>query len=367
MTVSHVKSVTIADWSGAVTVANSTGGTTTAAASDLARPSDWNSAHATTLSLTGAEVASLFNFGNGLSSTSGAGGVTAGIASAGFYEPYPQPQSNSTVVAGTMGTWTFQPFILPFAIGPGRINLFAIRDSSHFSCNVSANTSSLGAYSATALWYHNAAIYSQGTGSAVTKLTTVWTGQCAVSATRSLTLSQSGGTRMVATNALTVGLISQWDTAGGTTSTGITTSATFSTGASTMQVSTMDSLVTLPVPWFSGSVMDVVPLTTVIPAGNYWMAQGYSTGSGGAGTTSINYTTALTNFNASNSRVVWIAENLSAFRMLGSSTSPNSSTQAVPWLGTGLNSSGASASLVLTDIQNYSLARLYWNFVRDTR
>jgi len=43
-------------------------------ATDLVRPSDWNSAHQITVSLTGSEIASLFNIGNGLSSTTNASG-----------------------------------------------------------------------------------------------------------------------------------------------------------------------------------------------------------------------------------------------------------------------------------------------------
>lgn len=45
MALSHVKNDTIGDFTGTVTVFNSQGSTTTVAASDLVRPSDWNSAH----------------------------------------------------------------------------------------------------------------------------------------------------------------------------------------------------------------------------------------------------------------------------------------------------------------------------------
>ena len=45
MAVSHAKSNTIANWTGTVTVGNSTGGTQTANATDLVRPADWNSVH----------------------------------------------------------------------------------------------------------------------------------------------------------------------------------------------------------------------------------------------------------------------------------------------------------------------------------
>lgn len=51
--VSHAKSDTIGDVTGTVTVYNSAGATTTVAATDLVRPSDWNSAHNQYLTLAG--------------------------------------------------------------------------------------------------------------------------------------------------------------------------------------------------------------------------------------------------------------------------------------------------------------------------
>ena len=53
MAVTHVKSNTIGDFTGTVTVFNSTGGTATQNATDLIRPSDWNSAHAQIITISG--------------------------------------------------------------------------------------------------------------------------------------------------------------------------------------------------------------------------------------------------------------------------------------------------------------------------
>lgn len=53
MAISHVKVVTQADMTGTVTVFNSLGGTQTIAATDLNRPSDWNSAHNQFLTIAG--------------------------------------------------------------------------------------------------------------------------------------------------------------------------------------------------------------------------------------------------------------------------------------------------------------------------
>lgn len=53
MAVSHAKSITIGDFTGTVTAFNSQASTTTVAATDLARPADWNSAHNQYFTLTG--------------------------------------------------------------------------------------------------------------------------------------------------------------------------------------------------------------------------------------------------------------------------------------------------------------------------
>lgn len=53
MAVSHVKSNTVGDWTGTVTVGNSNGSTMTIAATDLIRPVDWNSAHNQLYTLSG--------------------------------------------------------------------------------------------------------------------------------------------------------------------------------------------------------------------------------------------------------------------------------------------------------------------------
>lgn len=92
--VTHIKSNTVADFTGVVTVLDNAGSTQTIAATDLVRPSDWNSAHAQIATLSGntagATTISGTNFviqgGNGLS-VSGAQGANAAtiVLSAGNY------------------------------------------------------------------------------------------------------------------------------------------------------------------------------------------------------------------------------------------------------------------------------------------
>ena len=51
--ITHIKSETIGNWTGAVTVFNSAGTTTTANATDLVQPQDWNSKHALNFTISG--------------------------------------------------------------------------------------------------------------------------------------------------------------------------------------------------------------------------------------------------------------------------------------------------------------------------
>src|SRR4051812_43312536 len=99
VTVTHAKSDVVADFTGTVTLNNSSGGTVTMLATDLVRPVDWNSAHQVSLSITGSEIASLFAFGTGLTSTTAAGGVTVGINPLTYYEPMILLNTGSTMVA----------------------------------------------------------------------------------------------------------------------------------------------------------------------------------------------------------------------------------------------------------------------------
>jgi hypothetical protein len=55
--VHHLKSNTNTDWTGTVTVGNSTGGTATIAATDLVRPVDWNSYHGQDITISGGATA----------------------------------------------------------------------------------------------------------------------------------------------------------------------------------------------------------------------------------------------------------------------------------------------------------------------
>src|SRR5262245_32361357 len=119
MAVSHVKSNTIGDWTGTVTVGNSAGGTVTAAATDLVRPGDWNSAHNQFYTLTGATLVQ-----STASGTDVVLGASGGIQIAGStgsiifsrmihsgYDPW--PLAASVTGGNSNGGIHFAPLFLP--------------------------------------------------------------------------------------------------------------------------------------------------------------------------------------------------------------------------------------------------------------
>jgi len=103
MAISHVKSNIIADWTGTVTVGNSTGGTNTIAATDLVRPVDWNSAHNQWVTISGAATAGTAN-GSGTNLVyGGSNSMTVNL---------------STAAGGGQTLW-LQPFLMALSGGAG--------------------------------------------------------------------------------------------------------------------------------------------------------------------------------------------------------------------------------------------------------
>lgn len=112
MAVSHVKSDTIADFTGTITGFNSQGSTQTIAATDLVRPGDWNSAHNQYYSLTGNTTGNSTASGTNVL-FAGSGGISVGgstgtviISNAIHDKRWQWPPGNLTVVAA-MGNGSF--------------------------------------------------------------------------------------------------------------------------------------------------------------------------------------------------------------------------------------------------------------------
>ena len=370
ISIAHAKALTIAAMTGTVTLFNASGNTTTGAATDLVLPTDWNSAHSVTLSLSDSEIAGLFNFGGGLSSTTAAGGITAGIANMSYFEPFPSLNTNSTLSTLAIGSWYFDPVELPFGMASGRIIVLRVGDASQFLNGVSMSNNSLGAFSKVGSFRHCLAFYSRGAGANSTRLESVWTGEAAQSATHYVTFASTNATCCQCTAYLTMGFISQVNTAGGMTSNAYTVSGTVTTGMPSMVSSGIDTALTSASSnraFFTGSMLDVIPFNTSLPAGMYWLAHMFTTHVSGS-TSGANYTSAGTHFGSKVSVVHQLdLAALSAFKALGQSTIGNTSSCAVPWHGALKTvSSNATGVLATSDMAaGSSNARLYWNFIQD--
>ena len=135
MAVSHVKSVTVADFTGTVTAFNSQGSTVTIAATDLARPSDWNSVHNQYFTLAGntnnASTVSGTNIvlsgGNNITliGSNGSIGISAGAGGAGGTATMWQPFNEGVNVAGQrgQGSWALCPMPTPPTAAGGIVSI----------------------------------------------------------------------------------------------------------------------------------------------------------------------------------------------------------------------------------------------------
>lgn len=123
MLITHFFSNTIGDATGTVTVPNLSGGTTSVAATQLPRPSDWNSVHALAFTITGNTTNQSTYSGSGVT-LSAQGGVVMGFSNSNLiigapllssYVPY-WPASTSTQTLGAMGTSTASAFVFPVVL-----------------------------------------------------------------------------------------------------------------------------------------------------------------------------------------------------------------------------------------------------------
>ena len=120
MAISHVKSNTIADFTGTVTVFNSVGATQTANATDLVRPSDWNSVHNQYYTLAGnTNNASTVSGTNVVFQGAGAVTLTGTNQTIVFNAPVQSVQTQSNIQALSAGTQSVGTGTVVFADSNG--------------------------------------------------------------------------------------------------------------------------------------------------------------------------------------------------------------------------------------------------------
>lgn len=287
MAVSHIKSDTIANWTGTVTVSDSQGSSSTVAATDLVRPTDWNSVHNEFFTLTGNTTLSSTASGtnvvyaaSGPSMSIGGSSNTVIFSSPPWISSYSNMQMYANATVGSVpdgaSVSMAQPFMLP---EPGSFSFIRIPValSSGSTTVATAAQSATGFAQLASTW--NAVVYSVGTGANSRSLQSVasgsvgWTFQNSVSATsNSYTLTQNFSYAVEGNN---------------------TNSSTSGSAAGTTNLSFGITNFTAN---FSGTRYFDINFTNSLSAGPYWLVVGYSTQTSGSGTNSTQFS-AATNAN----------------------------------------------------------------------
>jgi hypothetical protein len=339
ITVSHAKSNNIADFSGAVTVMNSSGGTTTAQATDLVRPSDWNSSH----------VASVLIGNNEIFSVQ-------------FWEPFVPANTNSTLSAPGVGTWYLDPIVLPFQLGSGQLNFLA-GNAAGFKNGAVYSTAVTGSVTCYQTMNTQVVLYQHGVGANTTRLESIWSQEVSEKFTWVKAVSNSviaGTTTGVSvSNALTVSQPSQWDVSGGITYGTATTAGTTLGSTSTVASTFADNLITTAVAYASGSRLVPIPFATQLPCGEYYLGLMISSTSS---TTGTGYGGGTMQSTQSVMGMLELVDQ--AFKVLGKSVT-NSSTAILPFHGSVATTSATPPNNIATsDIRNFATNhRRYFNYM----
>ena len=360
-TITHIKSNTIGDFTGTVTVFNSDGTTATALATDLVRPSDWNSNHSVQITMQAADIAGLFTFNNGLSSSTNTDGISIGIDFEDYFEPY-FPVSSSLSAPG-IGTWYIDPFVVPFGLNSGQVMIMNADAAGFLHGNVfsAASTGSVSRYQTLS---HHLALYRLGSGASTTRLESIWSKNFSMMATQDLRVGTANTSSGTISNFLTLSFPSQWDVSGGMTYGTTSQSGTTAMTTSTMASTRANNLITTAVAYVSGSKAMIFPFATSIPAGQYWLGHMVSSTSsttgtaGGVGTAGTLWST--------QSYMHILEITMQAYKQFGQSVS-NSSTDLQQFHGSFATTSTSPPSTIATsDMRNLvTQARLYFNHARS--
>ena len=358
ITVAHVKNLTIADVTGTITVFNSAGATTTAAATDIARPSDWNSAHNITYTPAASEIAGFFSFGSGLSSSTNTAGITVGMPLVDFYEPFFLGNTNSALVAPAVGSWYFDPVQFPFNVDAGELYFFHAAAASAYQGGVVYSAVTTGSVSKYMTNYFRYGVYTQGTSTDNTKLARIWSTELQMVMSEAYAVTTGATNSISMTHTAYMSIPAQWDTAGGITYSTSSLSASTSVGASTGASTLANNIVSGMAAYLTGSQVLVVPWGGTASAGLYFMAHAYSSSSSTAGT---NYGAGTVGPAMS---VLAMSEfNYQPFKKMGKSTTNISSAPQL-FHGYFSTTSASAPSSVGTDGMFYTSSnyRQYWNY-----
>lgn len=276
MAVSHIKSNTVPDFTGTVTGFNSQGLTTTYAASALVRPSDWNSVHNfyqtisgnTSGSSTASGTNLVFGFSNDVTGSlqTAAGAATLwvnGGAPLRGWNNEVSLQNTGYLIMGA-SNWFMQPLLLQRAVSLDYLRIPVLNSTVGTTTHNAtvANTSYTASHGIT----FRVGIYTKGTGASSGALMSFVSSQGVIQNRRTYTAGATGS-RYTVMNAFTVPYLN--NTSGFSTS--VATSFTALRPPPDLGMSSV-----------TGNRFIDVPLATILPASNYWIAVNI-TSTGGPG------------------------------------------------------------------------------------
>jgi hypothetical protein len=367
ITVQHSKSSPIADFTGVVTVGNSSGGTQTVNASSLILPSDWNSAHVYILSLSASELTGILAATGGLQRKTDAAGITFELAAANYLEGAPGAPV-STFTPGNQ-TWWLDPCVLPYEIYSGQFRhlvSFGTGASVPFGCTGTLTVTNAGGVErAATVWFRNA-LYSLGAGANSTRMESVWTNEVSMVLSQRYTMTSVASTsRVSAGESVYLTYPSLFNVSGGVTYGATSGEGSSSTAASTMAASkfTTNANILSVQQLITGGFVLRNPIATEIIAGDYRMAFQIATSSQLGGTTGINSWPGSIINGLDPLCMAHLGANPQGFKMLGS-TVGDSSSNFVPYKGFYATTSGAPPATIVTgDMRNATTnPQIYWNY-----
>ena len=341
LTVQHAKNDTIADWSGVATVGNSTGGTTTVNASDLVRPSDWNSTHNFTLNIFDTDLPDIE-----------------------FYEIFNMAATATALVSVSNGSWYLDPFFLPKWIESGYFMMpqANVTSASRFFQNQTSflGSTATGVMSLGMSFYDRLALYKPGDGTAASVLNSIWSGNCDIFMTMSISVTNTtSNLSTITVNAYgTVQMPYQWDNSGNVSTSNFTGSSQFTTNGSSMVSSAISPGFTTLAGLLSGSAVKFYPFASTLAAGAYVIGHMISTSTASGSTGGQNYAGSQSIFMSSQSVLELSNANFQAYKQVGKSTT-NANSGMIPFEGFWTGASSLPPSTIGTNEVSYTTGRFY--------
>lgn len=278
----HVKSNTIGDMTGTVTVYNSAGSTATVAATNLVRPLDWNSGHNQSYTLSGTTAISSSGSGTNIIYSAAGAGMTLQASSntiifstpphiSSFMNQMLWGASTSASLVGSGSVSHCVAFNLPEPISASFLRLpvsFTTNSTTLATTAQAATNLSAELYST---W--NAVVYSMGTGASSRSLISVASGSGGFTFRNSVSISAT------TQYSVTLGFSAQVQ-GGGTTRTTQYSISNTNISLTSNQIATE---------WSGLRFLDI-PFANSLSAGPYWLVFGYKSSSATNNASASNFT-----------------------------------------------------------------------------